>query len=464
MGIANRRYPALSRKKVFLKTYGCQMNEYDSGLILDLLRSSHGMEATDSAEEADLLLMNTCSVREKPQEKVFSLLGRWRALKERNPNVVIGVGGCVASQEGQALCERAHCVDIVFGPQTLHRLPAMYEAVHTDGGKIVDVSFPAVEKFDNLPEPGAAGGACAFVSVMEGCGKFCSFCIVPYTRGPEVSRPLVSVLDEIRLLATKGVREVTLLGQNVNAYRGRGDASLAAPRIVNFALLLYHVAEIPGIERIRFTSPHPLEFSDELVAAYADLPQLTDHVHLPVQSGSDRVLTRMKRGYTVLEYKSIVRKLHKVRPQMVVSTDIIVGFPGESDADFDQTMRLVDETGFDTSYSFLYSQRPGTPASRLPDDVSLEVKKQRLKRLQRCLGDHAKRISETMVASVQEVLVEALSKRSDNELCGRTANNKMVNFPALREAEENSCSVGSLVKVKIREALSNTLRGEICGI
>ncbi len=439
------------------------MNEYDSDLILGLLRDSHEMEETNSAEGADLLLMNTCSVREKPQEKVFSLLGRWQALKKRNPNVVIGVGGCVASQEGRALSDRAHCVDIVFGPQTLHRLPAMYEEAKVSRDTIIDVSFPAVEKFDNLPEPGV-NGACAFVSVMEGCGKFCSFCIVPYTRGSEVSRPLVGILDEIRLLAAKGVREVTLLGQNVNAYRAPGDVSPTRPGTVNFALLLYHVAEIQGIDRIRFTSPHPLEFGDGLVAAYADLPQLMDHVHLPVQSGSDRILAHMKRGYTVLEYKSIVRKLRTVRPEMVVSTDIIVGFPGESDADFDQTMRLVNEIGFDTSYSFLYSQRPGTPAARLTDDVTLKVKKQRLAHLQRCLSGHAKRRSEMMVASVQEVLVEALSKKSDNEWCGRTANNKMVNFPAAREAGDHACSVGSLVKVRIKEALANSLRGEICGV
>ncbi len=453
---------ALARKKVFLKSFGCQMNEYDSNLILELLRDSHEMEATNSAEEADLLLMNTCSVREKPQEKVFSLLGRWQTLKKRNPNVVIGVGGCVASQEGRALSDRAHCVDIVFGPQTLHRLPVMYEEAKSSRDTIVDVSFPAVEKFDNLPEPGVKG-SCAFVTVMEGCGKFCSFCIVPYTRGPEVSRPLAGILDETRLLAAKGVREVTLLGQNVNAWRAPDDVSSARSGTVNFALLLYHIAGVPGIERIRFTSPHPLEFGDALIAAYADLPQLMDHVHLPVQSGSDRILVRMKRGYTVLEYKSIVRKLRKVRPKMAVSTDIIVGFPGESDADFNQTMRLVDEIGFDTSYSFLYSQRPGTPAARLADDVSLEVKKQRLGRLQRCLSRHVRRSSEMMVASVQDILVEARSKKSDNEWCGRTANNKMVNFPVAGEAGVHSCSVGSLVKVKIKEALANSLRGEICG-
>ena len=435
-------------KKVHIKTYGCQMNEYDSDKMFDVLRKSHGMTEAKTPEEADLLLLNTCSVREKAQEKVFSELGRWKALKSAKPGTVIGVGGCVASQEGKALQERAPCVDIVFGPQTLHRLPRLFDEAVAGKKRLVDVSFPQVEKFDRLPEPRVTGPT-AFVSIMEGCSKYCSFCVVPYTRGEEVSRPVAGVLQEIRRLTAGGVREVTLLGQNVNAYRSVSEDGTP----VDFALLLYYVAALDGVERIRYTSSHPIEFTPELIEAYADVPQLPDHIHLPVQSGSDRVLAAMKRGYTALEYKSIIRKLREVRPEISVSSDFIVGFPGETDEDFRKTMDLVEAVGFDQSFSFIYSARPGTPAAALPDDTPAEVKKERLQTLQARLDRNAAEISNRMVGSVQCVLVEGEAKKGRGELCGRTGNNRVVNF----EAQETR--PGEFLSMRITEALPNSLRG-----
>ena len=435
-------------KKVHIKTYGCQMNEYDSDKMFDVLRKSHGMTEAKTPEEADLLLLNTCSVREKAQEKVFSELGRWKALKSAKPGTVIGVGGCVASQEGKALQERAPCVDIVFGPQTLHRLPRLFDEAVAGKKRLVDVSFPQVEKFDRLPEPRVTGPT-AFVSIMEGCSKYCSFCVVPYTRGEEVSRPVAGVLQEIRRLTAGGVREVTLLGQNVNAYRSVSEDGTP----VDFALLLYHVAALDGVERIRYTSSHPIEFTPELIEAYADVPQLPDHLHLPVQSGSDRVLAAMKRGYTALEYKSIIRKLRELRPEISVSSDFIVGFPGETDEDFRKTMDLVEAVGFDQSFSFIYSARPGTPAAALPDDTPAEVKKERLQTLQARLDRNAAEISDRMVGSVQCVLVEGEAKKGRGELCGRTGNNRVVNF----EAQETR--PGEFLSMRITEALPNSLRG-----
>ncbi len=435
-------------KKVHIKTYGCQMNEYDSDKMFDVLRKSHGMTEAKTPEEADLLLLNTCSVREKAQEKVFSELGRWKALKSAKPGTVIGVGGCVASQEGKALQERAPCVDIVFGPQTLHRLPRLFDEAVAGKKRLVDVSFPQVEKFDRLPEPRVTGPT-AFVSIMEGCSKYCSFCVVPYTRGEEVSRPVAGVLQEIRRLTAGGVREVTLLGQNVNAYRSVSEDGTP----VDFALLLYYVAALDGVERIRYTSSHPIEFTPELIEAYADVPQLPDHLHLPVQSGSDRVLAAMKRGYTALEYKSIIRKLRELRPEISVSSDFIVGFPGETDEDFQKTMDLVEAVGFDQSFSFIYSARPGTPAAALPDDTPAEVKKERLQTLQARLDRNAAEISNRMVGSVQCVLVEGEAKKGRGELCGRTGNNRVVNF----EAQETR--PGEFLSMRITEALPNSLRG-----
>ena len=435
-------------KKVHIKTYGCQMNEYDSDKMFDVLRKSHGMTEAKTPEEADLLLLNTCSVREKAQEKVFSELGRWKALKSAKPGTVIGVGGCVASQEGKALQERAPCVDIVFGPQTLHRLPRLFDEAVAGKKRLVDVSFPQVEKFDRLPEPRVTGPT-AFVSIMEGCSKYCSFCVVPYTRGEEVSRPVAGVLQEIRRLTAGGVREVTLLGQNVNAYRSVSEDGTP----VDFALLLYYVAALDGVERIRYTSSHPIEFTPELIEAYADVPQLPDHIHLPVQSGSDRVLAAMKRGYTALEYKSIIRKLRELRPEISVSSDFIVGFPGETDEDFQKTMDLVEAVGFDQSFSFIYSARPGTPAAALPDDTPAEVKKERLQTLQARLDRNAAEISNRMVGSVQCVLVEGEAKKGRGELCGRTGNNRVVNF----EAQETR--PGEFLSMRITEALPNSLRG-----
>ncbi|MBV6416238.1 MAG: tRNA-2-methylthio-N(6)-dimethylallyladenosine synthase [Steroidobacteraceae bacterium] len=433
--------------RYFLKTFGCQMNEYDSARMEDVLRVSEGFEPTNDPALADLLLMNTCSVREKAQDKVYSLLGEWRQLKERRPEVLIGVAGCVASQEGEAITARAPFVDLVFGPQTLHRLPEMIGTVKRTGRAVVDVSFPEIEKFDHLPAP-RAEGTTAFVSIMEGCSKYCSFCVVPYTRGDEVSRPFAGVLEEVERLAAQGVVEITLLGQNVNAYAGPMDDGVP----VDLATLIHHVAAVPGIERIRFTTSHPLDFTDSLVEAFASVPKLANHLHLPVQSGSDRILALMKRGYTTLEFKAKLRKLRAVRPDIAVSTDIIVGFPGESERDFEATLRLVREAGFDQSFSFLYSRRPGTPAASLPDDVTIDEKQQRLARLQAQLDGQARAISEAMVGSVQRVLVERPAKRDARELAGRTENNRWVNFAGPREL------IGRFVDVTITAALRNSLR------
>lgn len=426
------------------------MNEYDSAKMVDVLHASHGLELTTNPEEADVLLLNTCSVREKAQEKVFSELGRWKPWKASKPGLVIGVGGCVASQEGAAITRRAPYVDLVFGPQTLHRLPAMLEESRSKRGAVVDISFPAIEKFDSLPPP-RSEGASAFVSVMEGCSKYCSFCVVPYTRGEEISRPLDDVVAEIVQLARQGVREVTLLGQNVNGYRGAThDGKLA-----DFATLLRYVAVIDEIERIRFTTSHPLEFDERLIQAFADLPKLTNYLHLPVQSGSDRILARMKRGYTVLEYKQKIRRLREVRPDISLSTDIIVGFPGESESDFEATMKLVTEIGFDQSFSFVYSPRPGTPAASFPDDVTQEEKLARLARLQDQVNQQARAISEAMVGTVQRVLVERPSVKNEREMAGKTENNRWINFQA------DARLVGQFVDVLVTEALRNSLRGRL---
>jgi tRNA-2-methylthio-N6-dimethylallyladenosine synthase len=434
----------------FIKTFGCQMNEYDSARMADVLREGAGLAATDDPHEADVLLMNTCSVREKAQEKVFSLLGEWRRLKARRPGVIIGVGGCVASQEGEALTERAPFVDLVFGPQTLHRLPQMIEELRRSGRAVVDVSFPEIEKFDHLPAA-RAEGARAYVSVMEGCSKYCSFCIVPFTRGEEISRSFDSVLAEVGQLAAQGVMEVTLLGQNVNAYQGR----MADGERVDLATLIHHVARVPGIERIRFTTSHPLEFNDSLIEAFASVPQLANHLHLPVQSGSDRVLALMKRGYTSLEYKDRVRRLRAARPDISISSDFIIGFPGESERDFCATLALVREVGFDQSFSFIYSRRPGTPAASLPDEVGSQVKHERLARLQAQLESQARAISESMVGTRQRVLVERAARKDARELAGRTANNRWVNFPGPAQL------IGRFVEVTVTAALAHSLRGRL---
>jgi tRNA-2-methylthio-N6-dimethylallyladenosine synthase len=437
-------------RRYFIKTFGCQMNEYDSARMADVLHAGGDLAATDNPAEADVLLMNTCSVREKAQEKVFSLLGEWRKLKAERPHVVIGVGGCVASQEGDAITKRAPFVDLVFGPQTLHRLPEMIAELRRTGRSVVDVSFPEIEKFDHLPPP-RAEGATAFVSIMEGCSKYCSFCIVPYTRGDEVSRPFDSVLEEIRHLAGQGVREVTLLGQNVNAYAG----SMSDGALVDLATLIHHVASLPGIERIRFTTSHPLEFTDSLIEAYASVPQLANHLHLPVQSGSDRILSLMKRGYTAIEFKEKVRKLRRVRPDISVSSDFIVGFPGESERDFNATLALVRDVDLDQSFSFLYSRRPGTPAASLPDEVDPTVKQERLTRLQAQLEAQASAISERMVGTVQRVLVERAARKNAHELAGRTENNRWVNFAG------PSTLINQFVDVVITELRAHTLRGRL---
>ena len=436
--------------RYFIKTFGCQMNEYDSARMADVLRESMGLAPTDNPHEADVLLMNTCSVREKAQEKVFSLLGEWRRLKARRPEVIIGVGGCVASQEGEALAERAPFVDLVFGPQTLHRLPQMIEELRRGGRAVVDVSFPEIEKFDRLPAP-RAEGARAYVSVMEGCSKYCSFCIVPFTRGEEVSRSFDSVLLEVRQLAAQGVMEVTLLGQNVNAYQG----PMADGEFVDLATLIHHVARVPGIERIRFTTSHPLEFNDSLIEAFGSVRQLANHLHLPVQSGSDRVLALMKRGYTALEFKDRVRRLRAVRPDIAISSDFIVGFPGESERDFCATLALVREVGFDQSFSFIYSRRPGTPAASLPDEVEPQVQHERLARLQAQLESQARAISESMVGTRQRVLVERASRKDRRELAGRTANNRWVNFAGPAQL------IGRFVEVTVTAALAHSLRGRL---
>ncbi|VXB48562.1 isopentenyl-adenosine A37 tRNA methylthiolase [Luteimonas sp. 9C] len=438
------------RGKLFIQTHGCQMNEYDSAKMADVLAASDGLELTDNVEDADVVLVNTCSIREKAQEKVFSQLGRWKALKKDGKPVLIGVGGCVASQEGEAIVKRAPYVDLVFGPQTLHRLPELIRAKRETGLPQVDISFPEIEKFDRLPEP-RADGPSAFVSIMEGCSKYCSFCVVPYTRGEEVSRPFEDVLVEVVQLAGQGVREINLLGQNVNAYRGpMGDGEIA-----DLGLLIRTIAEIDGVDRIRFTTSHPLEFSDSLVEAYRDVPQLANYLHLPVQAGSDRILSAMKRGYTALEFKQKIRKLRAVRPDISISSDFIVGFPGETDADFEKTMKLIEDVGFDQSFSFIYSRRPGTPASDLEDSVTQEEKHARLSRLQAHINAHAAGISERMVGSVQTVLVEGPSRKDPNELTGKTENMRSVNFPAPARL------IGQFVDVEITAALSNSLRGRI---
>jgi len=435
---------------LYIKTFGCQMNEYDSGKMRDVLEASDGMTRTNNPAEADVLLVNTCSVREKAQEKVFSLLGEWRRYKQERPHVVIGVGGCVASQEGEGITARAPYVDLVFGPQTLHRLPDMLRGLRQTGRAQIDVSFPEIEKFDNLPEP-RADGAAAFVSIMEGCSKYCTFCVVPYTRGEEISRPFEQVLAEVRSLARGGMREVTLLGQNVNAYAGETADGTRA----DLATLIHFVAAVPGIERIRFTTSHPLEFSDSLIEAYTNVPKLNNLLHLPVQSGSDRILAAMKRGHTVLEYKQKLRKLRAVRPDISITTDLIVGFPGETEEDFAATMSLIADAGFDQSFSFLYSRRPGTPAAALPDEVPAEVKQRRLELIQQRLNSQSRAISERMVGSRQRVLIERPAKRDRTELAGRTDNNRWVNFQGPAHL------INQFADVIITEARPNSLRGRL---
>jgi len=437
-------------KKLYIRTYGCQMNEYDSDKMADVLNAADGFEKTDDPAQADVILFNTCSVRENAQERVFHALGRLRPLKQARPDLIIGVGGCVASQEGAVIVDRAPYVDVVFGPQTLHRLPQLIEERRRSGRAQVDISFPEIEKFDALP-PAKVEGCTAFVSIMEGCSKYCSFCVVPYTRGEEVSRPFDDVLTEIAGLADQGVRQITLLGQNVNAYRG----AMSDGETADFALLLEYLAEMPGIERLRYTTSHPREFSQRLIDSYRQLPQLVDHVHLPVQSGSDRILAAMKRGYTALEYKSIIRRLRAARPGVSIASDFIVGFPGETDHDFEQTMKLVEEVGFDDSYSFMYSPRPGTPAAAFADQVPLKTKQARLARLQAALDAGAKAISTGMVGKVERILIEGPSHKDPRELAGRTSNNRVVNLPGPARL------IGKLVDVHITAALAHTLRGDV---
>jgi len=441
---------APGRHKVYIKTHGCQMNEYDSARILDLLKESRGAELVNDPAEADLLLLNTCSIREKAQEKVFHQLGRWRALKDRNPDLKIAVGGCVASQEGEAISRRAPYVDVVFGPQTLHKLPEMLASA---AGKspVVDISFPEIEKFDRLPEP-EASGCQAFLTVMEGCSKYCSFCVVPYTRGEEVSRPLDDVLAEAVHLAEQGVREINLLGQNVNAYRGLSHQG----EVIDLATLINYIASIDGIDRVRFTTSHPVEFTSNLINVYAQVPELVDHLHLPVQSGSDRILAAMKRGHTALEYKSIIRRIKAIRPAISLSSDFIIGFPGETNRDFEDTMNLVMEIGFDTSFSFIYSARPGTPAADLKDETPEQEKKHRLATLQSQLGAQSRAISENMVGGTERILVTGPSVKDPGELQGRTENNRVVNFRC-----DDYTLIGSFVDVKILDAYSNSLRGQL---
>jgi len=438
-------------KKLFIETHGCQMNEYDSSSMANLLRTSHQMEVTKNPAEADVILLNTCSIREKAQEKVFSQLGQYRDYKDARPDVIIGVGGCVASQEGEGIVKRARYVDLVFGPQTLHRLPEMIDEVIAKKKPVVDISFPEIEKFDRLPEP-KADGVRAYVSIMEGCNKYCSFCVVPYTRGTEISRPLDDVLAEVVSLTEQGVKEITLLGQNVNDYRGpthEGD-------IADLAALIRYIAALEGVERIRFFTSHPLAFSDRLIQAYAEVPKLANYLHLPVQSGSDRILAAMKRNYTALEYKSKIRKLRKVRPDIAISSDFIVGFPGETEEDFMATMNLIQEINYDISFSFIYSKRPGTPAAELPDNVPMEVKKERLKILQTRLQLQANTIAANMVGTIQKILVDGPSKKNPEEMSGRTENNRVVNFASAENL------VGKIVDVRITEARPNSLRGELC--
>ncbi|WXT99690.1 MAG: tRNA-2-methylthio-N(6)-dimethylallyladenosine synthase [Catillopecten margaritatus gill symbiont] len=437
-------------KKLFIRTFGCQMNEYDSEKMVDVLKHSHHLELTEDALEADVLLLNTCSIREKAQEKLFDQLGRWRKFKEKNPNLIIGVGGCVASQEGELILKRAPYVDMIFGPQTLHRLPTMLNDVLDDKAVSIDISFPEIEKFDHLPEP-ETNKAIAFVSIMEGCSKYCTFCVVPYTRGEEVSRPFNDVIDEVQVLANQGVREVNLLGQNVNAYQGKMDDG----EMADLALLINIVAQIEGIDRIRFTTSHPVEFSDSLIQVYADVPELVSHLHLPVQSGSDKILTLMKRGHTALEYKSKIRKLREIRPNISISSDFIIGFPGENEQDFENTMKLVNDLGFDKSFSFIYSARPGTPASSYPDDVAMSVKKQRLASLQKTIDESTEVISKSMVGSVQKVLVENKAKKEVGNMFGRTENMRNTHFKG------DESLVGKIVNVKITGARGNSLMGEL---
>ncbi len=448
MSSDNTSSPA--RKKVFIKTYGCQMNEYDSSRMLDLLREAEGADLVDNAEEADILLLNTCSIREKAQEKVFHQLGRWKALKKNRPDIRIGVGGCVASQEGAAISKRAPYVDVVFGPQTLHKLPEMLQASRA-AGTVVDISFPEIEKFDRLPEP-TVSGCEAFLTVMEGCSKYCSFCVVPYTRGEEVSRPLDDVLAEAVHLADKGVREINLLGQNVNAYRGLSHDG----QLVDLATLITYIAAIDGIDRIRFTTSHPVEFRSSMIEVYRHVPELVSHLHLPVQSGSDRILAAMKRGHTVLEYKSIIRKLKAIRPDISLSSDFIVGFPGETHKDFEDTMNLIIDVGYDTSFSFIYSPRPGTPAADLPDTTSEQEKKHRLAVLQAQILQQAAAISAAMVGTHQRILVSGPSKHGEGLMAGRTENNRVVNFRS-----DDPGLAGQFVTVKITDAFPNSLAGEL---
>ena len=440
------------QKKLFIKTFGCQMNEYDSDKMADVLNASEGLVRTDTPEDADIILFNTCSVREKAQEKVFSDLGRVRELKKKNPDLVIGVGGCVASQEGAAIVKRAPYVDVVFGPQTLHRLPDLLRERRASGRSQVDISFPEIEKFDHLPPPRVEGTS-AFISIMEGCSKYCSYCVVPYTRGEEVSRRFEDVLTEVAQLADQGVREITLLGQNVNAYRG----VMADGEIADFALLIEYIAEFDGVQRIRYVTSHPKEFTQRLIDVYARVPKLVNHLYLPAQHGSDKILAAMKRGYTVLEYKSIIRRLREVRPDIIVSSDFIVGFPGETDADFEALMKLVDDIGYDNSYSFIFSPRPGTPAANLPDDTPHAVKLERLQRLQKVIAENTRRYSDAMVGSVQRVLVEGPSKRDTHEMQGRSENNRVVNFDG---GPNGARLTGQFIDINITASNPYSLRGE----
>ena len=439
----------MSLSKLHIRTFGCQMNEYDSNKMLDVLKHSHGLESTDDALEADVLLLNTCSIREKAQEKLFHQLGRWRKLKEKNPNLVIGVGGCVASQEGELILKRAPYVDMIFGPQTLHRLPAMLNDVLGDKKTSIDISFPEIEKFDHLPEP-KTNGVTSFVSIMEGCSKYCTFCVVPYTRGEEVSRPFDDVIKEVQILANQGVREVNLLGQNVNAYQGLMDDGQSA----DLALLINLVAQINGIDRIRYTTSHPVEFSDSLIQAYAEVPELVSHLHLPIQSGSDKILTLMKRGHTALEYKSKIRRLREIRPDISISSDFIIGFPGETKQDFNDTMKVINDIGFDKSFSFIYSPRPGTPATGYPDDVDMKIKKDRLSLVQKTIDESTETISKSMIGSVQKVLVENKARKDDN-MFGKTENMRNTHFKG------NESLIGQIVSVKITAARGNSLVGEL---
>ena len=439
----------MSISKLHIRTFGCQMNEYDSNKMRDVLKASHNLDLTEDINEADVLLINTCSIREKAEDKLFHQLGRWRKLKEKNPNLVIGVGGCVASQEGDLILKRAPYVDMIFGPQTLHRLPNMLNEALNDDEITVDISFPEIEKFDHLPEP-HSDGASAFVSIMEGCSKYCTFCVVPYTRGEEISRPFIDVINEVELLAEQGVKEVNLLGQNVNSYRGLMDDG----EVADLALLITIVAQIEGIERIRFTTSHPVEFSDRLIETYAEVPELVSHLHLPVQAGSDKILGLMKRGHTVIEYKSKIRKLKQIRPDISISSDFIIGFPGETESDFNDTVKLIDEIGFDKSFSFIYSKRPGTIASSFADDVSADTKKERLSIVQERLNNNTEEISKSMIGSTQKVLVEGFSKKG-NTLSGRTENMRTAHFEGGEEL------IGEIVSVKILDGIANSLKAEL---